>query len=56
MFLHRDDYGDVKEGAIMNDDISESLLRIAKNRHGSLKDIQLAFEKNTGKFRDVTYR
>ena len=55
MFLHRDDYGDVKDGVGNDDGISETLLRIAKNRSGSLKDIQLAFEKNTGKFIDVEY-
>ena len=56
MFLHRDDYGEVKEGAVINEDVSETLLRIAKNRHGALKDINLAFEKSIGKFRDVVYR
>ena len=56
MFLHRDDYGktdDELDG--FNSNISETLLRVAKNRNGSLKDIDLAFEKNTGKFTDVEY-
>ena len=55
LFLHRDDYGDVKDDGSIDTGISETLLRVAKNRNGGLKDINIVFEKHTGKFVDVIY-
>ena len=60
MFLHRDDYGstneDDEEGTISDDNNSPTLLRISKHRNGSLRDIDMMFEKDTGKFYDIDNR
>ena len=61
MFLHRDDYGSTNEdeeeqGTISDDNNSPTLLRISKHRNGSLRDIDMMFEKDTGKFYDIDNR
>lgn len=50
MFLHREDYGKIDEEEVVVNNISEVLLRISKHRNGALDDIDLMFEKDTGKF------